>query len=326
MKKSTAGVGILLSFFCLLLLGIMPIICNSRPDRGSALGFAFILSLWQLLFALPLFLHELQGGARGVFGDAVSGRVLVRLGIVNVLTGFMFGLATWFYVVSIERAGAVNAAIAIQAYPLFALLVEMVLLRQKKSPRQLTLTGILVVALYYLGTGGRWRIEGLSVWFLLALCIPLLWAIAHVLIREELLTQPISPAQVTFFRVLLSTVFLGGLLSLTEPGALKILFDAELLPFGAAMGFCYFLELIIWFHAVRHIEVSLASSITTPWPAVTMLLAVIFLNETIAPYQLVAFCFVGGCIYLLLTAAAGKARSRDRALDTRPTIDRSSGN
>jgi drug/metabolite transporter (DMT)-like permease len=72
------------------------------------------------------------------------------------------------------------------------------------------------------------------------------------------------------------------------------------------MGLVYLLELIVWFHAVRHIDVSLASSITTPWPALTIVLAVPFLGDGIAAYQLVALLIIVGCIYALALARLRK--------------------
>ena len=71
---------------------------------------------------------------------------------------------------------------------------------------------------------------------------------------------------------------------------------------SAVMGLVYFLELIVWFYAVRHIDVSLASSITTPWPALTMVLAVAFLGDAIETYQIVALLIVVACIYGLTLA------------------------
>ncbi len=306
MQQPKTEIGISLAFICLVLLGAMPIISNSRPESSDALGFAFSLSLWQLFFALPLFLRESCSADKGIFDRRIDRRLLRRVAIVNLATGIMFGLATWCYVLAMKRAGAINAAIAIQAYPLFAILTEMLLLRKLKNRREWTVTGVLITALYFLGTHGTWRLSGLTPWFLLALCVPLLWSIAHVLIREELTNSPITPAQVTFFRVLLATIFLGAIQLPAGKPELTSLFARELLPHAILMGFFYYLELLVWFHAMRHISVSLASSITAPWPAVTMLLAVVFLGDGIETYQIVTFMIVAGCICCLLPANAGK--------------------
>lgn len=310
MRGGGTGTGILLAFGSLILLGMMPVIANSRPAGLDALTFAFVLSVWQVVFAVPLFAVELRGPDRGVFRPGVMTRTWRRGLVVALSTGAMFGLSTYLYVLGAEKAGATNAAIAIQAYPLFAILWESLFLGRRKTTVELSLTGLLIGALYYLGTGGTWQMTGVSPWFLVALGVPFLWSIAHVIIREELTSTPVTPAQVTFFRVAISTVFLAALMAIVEPERLH----AGLLPalFGAHavfMGLVYYLELIVWFYAVRHIDVSLASSITTPWPALTMVLAAIFLGDAVETYQVGALAVVVACIYGLTLASLRKQKA-----------------
>lgn len=299
--------GVLLSLICLVLLGIMPTISNLRPPEVAALSFAFALSVWQVVFAAPLFGWELQRGTGGIFALSLSGRERRRMSLVALFTGTLFGLSTYLYVLGVEKAGAANAAIAIQAYPLFAIAWESLFLKRTKTPVELLLTAILIGALYYLGTGGTLRPSGLSPWFLLCLSVPLLWSVAHVLIKEELSNTPITPAQVTFFRVLISALFLLAILAIAIPSGVSLGVAAILQPISAFMGLVYFLELIIWFYAVRHIDVSLASSITTPWPALTMMLAVPLLGDGIETYQIVALLVLVTCIYGLTLAGIRKA-------------------
>ena len=304
MRQPDNRAGVLLSLACLIILGTLPVVSNSRPAGTGALAFSFLLSIWQLVFALPLFVWELGSGQPGIFEK--GGRPKERRRALGVMaaTGVMFGLATWCYVLSMEKAGAVNAAIAIQTYPLFAILAEMVLIRKGKSLLEMALTLGLVADLYYLGTGGSWHMGRLSVWFLAALGVPLLWSIAHVLIREELTATAITPAQVTFFRVLVSALFLGVVLAGTGRWPSAPGMTLKILPFAAAMGCLYYLELLVWFYAVRHIPVSLASAVTTPWPAVTMVLAALILGDRVQGYQVMAFCIAAGCIGALLAAGA----------------------
>lgn len=314
MSPPRMATGVAQALVCLAILGVMPVIANSRPADFGALGFAFALSLWQVLFALPLFVHGLRAGDRGVFGARLSARGRRRALAVALVTGAMFGLSTYLYVLGVEKAGAVSAAIAIQAYPLFAILWETLFLKRRKTPLELALTAVLIGALYFLGTGGTGRIAGLSPWFLLVLGVPLLWSIAHVVIKQELDRTPVTPAQVTFFRVLISAVFLGLVVAVREPAALAAPWlRSDFLLFGAAMGLAYYLELIVWFHAVRHIDVSLASSITTPWPAVTMALAALVLGERVEAHQLVAFLAVAASIYGLIVAGLRKQHAAPAA-------------
>ncbi|MEP3244052.1 MAG: DMT family transporter [Sneathiella sp.] len=300
--------GIFLSLICLIFLGVMPILSNLRPTQTDALSFAFALSVWQMIFALPIFGLEQKFAKPGLMGSTFAPQGMTRMIIVGLLTGGMFGLSTYLYVLGIEKAGATTAAIAIQAYPLFAILWESLFLKRKKTPVELVLTAILIGTLYYLGTEGSLQITNLSPWFLVALGVPFLWSIAHVIIKEELSRTPITPIQVTFFRVSISAMFLFLVLAMTAPTEIGTALSAVFQVMSAVMGLVYFLELIVWFYAVRHIDVSLASSITTPWPALTMIFAVLFLKETIETYQIAALLVIVSCIYGLTLASLRSPR------------------
>ena len=115
----------------------------------------------------------------------------------------------------------------------------------------------------------------------------------------------------TFFRVAISALLLGAVLAVVDPASLPAALQRWDFQLAAAvMGLVYYLELIVWFYAVCHIDVSLASSITTPWPALTMVLAVIFLGDRVGAYQIGAFLGVAACIYGLMVAGLRKDRAR----------------
>lgn len=138
--------------------------------------------------------------------------------------------------------------------------------------------------------------------FFLALIVPILWSIAHVTIKNTLDKSPITPNQVTFFRVLLSSCVLFILSSLINgiENVLNGMLCFEFQFFGFLMGFVYYLELVNWFYAVKNIDVSLASTITTPTPLVTMILAFFILGENIQGYQIIAMIIVFSSLYGLL--------------------------
>lgn len=308
MRVQSATTGVSLALVCLVLLGIMPIVANSRPSALDALTYALALSLWQVVFAAPVFAAELSAHTKGIFAASLTRPAKWRMIAIGLFTGALFGLSTYLYVLGVEKAGAANAAIAIQAYPLFAILWETLFLRKRKTALELALTGVLIAALYTLGTGGTLQLAGLSPWFLVSLGVPFLWSIAHVIIKEELGRTPVTPVQVTFFRVVISSVFLLAVLAATTPDAVGTPLLAALQePMSVLMGLIYYLELVIWFYAVRSIDVSLASSITTPWPALTMALAAVVLGDPVEMYQIGVLSVVVICIYGLTLAGIRKA-------------------
>ncbi|MHA2253561.1 MAG: EamA family transporter, partial [Candidatus Kariarchaeaceae archaeon] len=260
--------GITFSFFSLLLLGTLPIISNSRPEDLDALDFAFYLSLWELICALPLLFIELNGSNQGIFGKKVESKIRTKtLGII-LATGIIFSVTTFLYVLSFEKAGTVSAAIALQAYPLFSILIEYAFLDRRKNRGELFFTFLLITGIYYLGTEGSWAIKDFSAWFALALVVPLLWSIAHVTIKNTLDKSPITPNQITFLRVLISSVVLFVISGLNS-GFNQVnggFTNSEFQFYAFLMGLVYYLELVNWFYAIKHVDVSVASSITTPTP------------------------------------------------------------
>lgn len=306
--------GILLAFCCLGILGAMPILSNARPAGSDGLSFAVWLTFWQLVAALPLFCLEHARRRRVTPPPAMGEPRWGRTGLIAVATGAMFGLSTYMYVVAAEKAGAVSMIIALQAYPLFAILWEALFLGKRKTPAELGCTAVILVAIVYLTTEGTMRVSAISWWSAFALGIPLLWSVAHILLRQILLTMPITPNQVTVSRLVISGIFLVLLQAvLGEAGTLVALgADPAFQQAAFVMGVAYYLELILWFYAMRHIDVSLGSSLTVPAPAVTMLISVLVLGQDVQTYQVLAMCALALGIYGLLLAGkrAGAASSR----------------
>lgn len=293
------GIGVGLAILCLLILGAMPILAANRPARFDGLTFAIAITFWQLVAAMPLLVIE---RARGKRFPKLIGRG--RAGLITLATGAMFGLSTYMYVVAAEIAGPVSMVIALQAYPLFATAWETLFLGKRKSPLELFFMLVMLLALVYLTTEGTFRIADISWWSAFALGIPLIWSIAHLLLRHVLTTTAITPNQVTISRLVISGAFLLLLaLVIGTPSALAGAFTAADFQKAAfILGVAYYLELVLWFYAMRHIDVSLASSVTVPAPAVTMLLTVLFLGGEVAPYQVAAMAVIAVGMYGLLFA------------------------
>ncbi len=305
MTTKTPASGVALALACLVLLGTLPIISANRSDEASALLFAFFLSFWELVSSLPAIARERAVARSAQPGTDDHGTNLGRRArTLVVLTGVIFGASTYMYVHGVEKAGSISFAIALQAYPLFAILWETIFLGRKKRPQELLLTLLMLGALYFLGTNGTWMISGFSIWFLFSLGVPFLWSVAHVILREVLVTTRVTANQVVFSRLIISTVFLGLVLLVSEgpTAVIRSAVDSEVQTFAIFMGIVYYLELFCWFRAVKQIDVSLASSITTPSPVITMLFAVLFLGDSVETYQVVAMAVVVASVFGIVRA------------------------
>lgn len=306
----TPRVGVTLALCCLMLLGAMPVIVGGRPSGASALSFALLYSIWQLAFSLPLTLAEARAGKGGLFRSGLPQDQRRTIIGTALFTGVLFALAAWAYVLGFETVGAVNAAIALQLYPLLAASLEAALFGRRKTRAELLFTLLIVGALFHLATGGRWQMTGLSPWFAVALAVPLLWAVAHVILRETLVRTAATPNEVTTSRLVIVVLLLTPLaIAVDGPAAVLAAVTAPMTQaFALAMGLAYYVELILWFHAVRHIDVSVASSVTVPAPAVTLLLSMALLGTTAEAYQLTALIGVIVGLFGLMWASIRRVR------------------
>ena len=305
---SKRNIGIILSVISLFLLGLLPIISNSRPSDLNALNYAFYLSFWQLICSIPFFIYESTKSNSGIFQKSADSKMRNKTLMIMGFTGIIFSISTFFYVFAIETAGTVSGSLAMSTYPLFSIFMEFLMFKKTRRTIEIFFTIIILVGIYYLGTEGSWLISDFSIWFGLALIVPFLWSIAHVIIKNSIDTSPITPSQITFIRVLIASIVLFGISSLVNGtgNVLEGLMNPEFQIIGFLMGIVYYLELINWFYAVKHIEVSVASTITTPAPLITMILALLILKEHIGLYQIIAMIIVFASLYGLLWAGKRK--------------------
>jgi drug/metabolite transporter (DMT)-like permease len=189
------------------------------------------------------------------------------------------------------------------------MLFEAVFLGKRKTRAELAFTGLLIAALYVLTTNGTLRPSAVSWWSVFALGIPLIWAAAHILLRLAMSATGATPSQITVSRLLVSGVFLLGLAFVAgSPAALlAAALDPAFQKAALLLAVAYYLELIFWFQAIRHIDVSVASSITVPTPAVTLAIAVAFTGAPISTYQVLAIALIAVAMYgLLLSGRRGR--------------------
>jgi hypothetical protein len=83
-----------------------------KTARFRRLSFAIWPTFWQVAAALPLFLFEYF--TRKNHPSSMSWQnVTMNTGIIALISGCLFGLATYIYLVAAEKAGAVNFMLAL---------------------------------------------------------------------------------------------------------------------------------------------------------------------------------------------------------------------
>jgi drug/metabolite transporter (DMT)-like permease len=243
-------------------------------------------------------------GARGRWKRMLS-RELAR---PLFLMGLFSGLSTAIYILALNYTTPVNAVILAQVEVLYSTLLSARFLGERPSLKQ-SLASLLVVA----GTAlivlrdlrsPRWRGD------LMILATPWMYQVSHIFSKKlpaELDAMVLSGGRVFYGLIAMAplcawTLWRGGAWSWSAP-ALRIL-----LLQGALMSS---LNFVLWYAAIRGMELSKATTILLSYPALTLVFSAALGRERIVAVQVAGLaCTMAGALWtarLSLALRAGVA-------------------
>ena len=305
-KFYSSSRGLIFALVVLIGNGIHPIINNLRPDEFSSTIFVLQMSIWEFLCAfIVLSIQKIKKNKKKILDstDTVnknSSQICYSKKhlIFRMLTiGLIFAIATFGYVEGLKLAGSISGSIALKISPIYAIIIGFLFLGEKINVKQILITFFMLFGIYYLGTNGTFQIDQFSIGFAILLLVPLLWTVAHAITKPLLENKILVPNQVIFIRTgIISLSFLIINLILIGWKELLLSFlNPSFLFFSFLMGFTYFFMHFSWYSSITMIDLSYASALVTPSPAVTTLLAILLKQENFYYYQLIGmiWAFIG---------------------------------
>jgi drug/metabolite transporter (DMT)-like permease len=265
MKTETEGT--LLAFLVLIALGLEPAVIKANPS--NPIGFITLsvffaaLILWVVLLATGEF-REIQkkpGELKKAF-----------------LTGlFATVIAYSLYSLGTSMSIAVNSAIITRLEVFYSLAIGWLFLRERVSGKALTASLLLFGGVFLVLTGGKWITPGNG--DLLLLLTPLFWQLGHTVAKfTDYSPLTIATLRNTFgFLLLLPLALLSGI---------------RLTKLAVAEGIIIATTQTLWYASISRINLSKATAILTPAPAVTIAVAIAFLGEKVGIYHLLGFLLV----------------------------------
>lgn len=280
MKRETFGT--LLAAAGAFLYGLEPVVIKANPS--NPLSFAAFSALFASLILWILL-------------TADSGWVEIREKPSHLKKAFLMGffgtaLAYISYSYGARLSTAINASLITRSEVLFSFLLSWMFLRERITRRLVFYALIILAGLGLVITQGR-AIEP-HLGDLLLLLVPLFWQSGHV-IAKRLPYSPITIATLrnTFgFLILLPFALLTGM---------------EFSRLALAEGAIIALGQVIWYKSIKLINLSKATAIITPAPAVAIALGII-LGESFTAYHAAGFVLI-----TLGTLGAGRIKSETRA-------------
>ena len=295
--------GIIYAIVVLLGNGVQPIINNARPLSFDPLNFTWMLSLIECLCVLPFFLYEKVSPRKTQISQCIDKHGTKKdAWKLFLAVGGMFSIATILYTTGLSLAGSINGSIALKSSPIYAIFVGALYLKEKINKTQLTLTGIMLIGLYYQGTRGTWLLDEFNSGFLMLIITTLFWTIAHAITKPFLQSGTVSISEVIFYRTLivLITVFSISIGYYGIDHIIASFIAPGHLLFAFYMGSTYFLMHACWYKSITSINLSLASALVIPSPAITTILAMIITQEPLHSYQIIGMAVMMIGLYALM--------------------------
>jgi probable blue pigment (indigoidine) exporter len=208
--------------------------------------------------------------------------------IFLAITGVVLG--TTFMFIGLQRIDLGVASLLEKIQPIFILICAAFLLKESITTSQLFYAVIALMAFYVIAVKGIVRPDlGHSDWIgvLAVVAAALSWAFSSV-IGKMALNRKVSPENLLFIRFTVASILLLPVVCVTERNHLPVL---NLRVVSGIAGTAYFsivLGYIFFYRGLRHVSATVSGFLELVTPVVATLLGIIFLGETLNPYQILA--------------------------------------
>ena len=258
--------GTLFAFIALILVGIEPVVIKSNPV--NPLSFAAFSALFASLILWAIILPSGKWRELKEKPGDIHKAFLVGL--------FGTALAYIAYSYGARMSTAINASLITRSEVLYSFVLSYLFLREKITKKQFIFSLIILLGLVLVITQGK--IIEPQKGDILLLLTPLFWQMGHT-IAKRLQYSPylIATLRNTF----------GGLILLL----LTLPFGLEFTSLAIVEGVIIALTQVLWYSSLKLINLSKATSIITPAPAVAIALS-IFLGENFTVYHAIGFVLI----------------------------------
>ncbi|WP_297536508.1 DMT family transporter [Thermococcus sp.] len=264
MDRETEGT--LLAFTVLVLLGLEPAVIKANPVNPFA--FASLSALIASLILWPVIL--LGGQAREILERPAELRKTFLTGL------FATAIAYSLFSYGTRLSTAVNSAILTRFEVFYSFLISWLLLRERITGRAVVSALALIAGVFLVVAQGRVSLLKGDVLLLLT---PLFWQLGHAIAKRT----DYSPVTIATLR----NTF-GGLLLLVPAFITGFAFT----KLALAEGLIIALTQSLWYLAIARINLSKATAILTPAPALTVLVSIVLLGESVTPYHLAGLALI----------------------------------
>jgi drug/metabolite transporter (DMT)-like permease len=307
--------GLFYSIIGAFLIGLQPVIANSRPVSIDAYIFGAVTALLEAIIFLPIYLVERKKLKSLWNNSQQNNRYYLLLHgwkkknnlILFIIIGIGFTFIPVLLYIGYALAGAINSSLASKSEIIFALIFGYLVLKEKINKFQIIFCLVLFFGLILAVTQGSLDLLELNLGVIIIISTVALFTIIHTLTKISLEKNEIFSSQVVFIRNLLSGVLLISTYFIFFPlNNVSILLAPANYVYFILMGLDYGFSLFTWYKALTYFQIGRTTIVGSLTPIVTAFFSLLFLNETFTIFHLLGTIIIIFAIIMIIRVKPDK--------------------
>ncbi len=284
------------------LVGLQPVIANSRPSIIDPYIFAAITAIIEALIFLPLYYFERKKLLS--IQETEKGRKIISNSLLNswkkkdnikllLLIGLTFTFIPILLYIGYELTGPTNSTIILKSEIIFALLFGFLILHEKVTKIQLIFCFILFIGLFFTVTQGFSNLVELNIGVLILTISVASFTFIHTLTKIKFDKNELFPTQIILIRNLISGILLLSTYIIFFPlENLQIVFNPNNFIFFLFMGLDYGFSLYFWYKTLTFIQIGTATVVNSLTPFSAAFFSFILLGHVFTIYHLIGIIII----------------------------------
>lgn len=302
--------GIIYGVIGVFLIGLQPVIADSRPSEIDPFIFAAITALIEMIIFLPLYLFERKKLKKNIllypedsmkFQSQLNGWKKKENQRLLIIIGVSFSIVPVLLYIGFELAGAISSALALKSEVIFALLFGFLILKEKITKTQILFAIVLFLGLFIAISKGNFSLLEFNMGVIIIIISVAIFTFIHTLTKIGLNRNELFSTQIVFFRNLLSGTILLIIYVIFFPlKNLLIVVDPLNFLYFILMGLDYGFSLFFWYKTLSYIDIGKAGIINSITPIITAFFAFIILGEVFTIYHLIGLLIIIFSIFMIV--------------------------
>ena len=286
--------GVIYCSIGVFLIGLQPVIANSRPKTIDPFIFGGITAIIEALIFMPFYFLERKSIKKEKRANSLlHGWKKKRNIFLLLVIGIAFSAIPIMLYIGYGITGAINSSLALKSEIVMALLFGYLLLNEKISKIQVFFCFTLFFGLFLAITEGFKYVLGLDLGVLIILISVILFTFIHALTKISFDRDELFPSQVIFIRTSISGILITIIYIVIFPiENLKVIFYGNNFLFFLLMGIDYGFSLYMWYKALSYIEIGKVTIINSLTPIVSSFFSFLLLGENFTVFHLIGLSII----------------------------------